>query len=189
MSMIQTNLKITLTRQQIKYSKLYEIAKKEQKVRLKRRITAIAMIAEGKLSREEIARQLKTDSDRIRVWLTRYNEQGLDGMKEKSGRGRKPTMTQRQETAFKRALKRSPRASGVSTNFWTGRAAKELLEQRGWFYGNLSGVYAIIHRLGFTLQTPAKQSLETDPVKERQFLIQLKRKKKEVSKSSIPGRR
>ena len=162
-----------LTRRQIKASELFKLAKKERNWRLKRRIKGVAMVAAGKLSREIIARRLKTDSDQVREWIRRYNESGLAGLKDKPGRGNKPTMTARQQKALGQALERSPREAAVNSNIWTGRAAQEYLARKGWFKGSLGGVYAIIHRLGFTLQRPNRQSLEADPKAAKRFLSQL----------------
>jgi transposase len=169
---------IILKFKQITASKLFELAAKERDRQLKRRILGIALSAEGRLSREAIAKQLKTDSDRIRAWIVRYNADGLDGLHDIPGRGDKPTMTARQEKALGKALERSPRDVGVNSNIWTGRAVQEFLTHRGWFECSLGGAYAIIHRLGFTLQRPNRQPLEAEPKAAKRFLRQLAGEKK-----------
>lgn len=173
-------MSITLTSKQISAQELFKLAKKERNRHLKRRILGIALSAEGRLSREAIAQQLKTDSDRVRAWIRRYNAGGIDGLRDRPGRGDKPTMTPRQEKALGRALRRSPRAAHVPSNLWTGRAVQELLAAKGWFEGSLSNVYVIIHRLGFTLQRPNRQPLEADPAKAAAFLRSVAGKKNAI---------
>ncbi len=141
----------------------------------------VALSAEGRLSREAIAKQLKTDSDRVRAWIVRYNKDDIDGLRDRPGRGDKPTMTARQEKALSQALERSPRSAKVNSNIWTGRAVQEFLAEKGWFECSLAGAYAIIHRLGFPLQRPTRQSLEAEPQAAQRFLRQLAGEKKAVS--------
>lgn len=180
---------ITLTSKRISAKELFSLATKERNRHLKRRLLGIALSAEGRLSREAIAKQLKTDSDRVRAWIERYNRDGIDGLRDRPGRGDRPTMTLRQEKALGKALERSPRIANVNSNIWTGRATREFLAKKGWFEGSLAGVYAIIHRLGFTLQRPNRQSLEADPKAAKRFLRQLAGEKKATSKSDLSGGR
>ena len=170
---------ITLTRHEFSPSELHALAKKERRPWIRRRIKAIAQIAEGAISREAIARHLYTDSDQVRLWLVRYNEEGLEGLHDKSGRGAKRTLTTRQEASLVKSLQKSPRASGITANLWTGRAVQEYLGKRRWFSCSIPESYVIIHRLGFTLQRPGRAPLEADPVKKQRFFRELHGKKRE----------
>lgn len=178
---------ITLKSKQVNIKEFWKLAKKERDPRLKRRITGIALVAEGKLSREAVAKRLKTDSDRIRAWIGRYNANGIDGLRDLPGRGDKPTMTPRQEKSLVKALERSPRKASINSNLWTGRAAQEFLAKKGWFEGSLGGVYAIIHRLGFTLQRPNREPLAADHNATKRFMRQLAGEKKAASESNLSG--
>lgn len=180
---------ITIISKQVTASELFKLAAKERSRQLKRRILGIALSAEGRLSREAIAKQLKTDSDRVRAWIHRYNQGGIDALRDRPGRGGKRTMTPTQEQALGKALERSPRSAKVNSNIWTGRAAREYLAKKGWFKGNLSSVYVIIHRLGFTLQRPSRQPLEAEPKAAKRFLRQLAGEKKAISTSNLSGGR
>ncbi len=172
---------ITLKSKQITATELFALAAKERNRRLKKRILGIALTREGRLTREAVAEQLKTDSDRLRAWIVRYNKGGIDGLRDLPGRGDKPTMTARQEQALSRALEHSPRDVGINSNIWTGRATQEYLAKKGWFECSIAGAYAIIHRLGFTLQRPTRQPLEADPKAQKRFMYQLAGKKKVLS--------
>jgi transposase len=124
---------ITLTRHKFSPPQLVDLARKEQRPWIRRRIRAIAMVSEKAMSREAIAQKLSTDSDQIRAWIARYNAEGLHGLEDRAGRGRKRTLTTRQETSLKKAMQCSPRKAGVATNLWTGRAVQEYLTKRQWF--------------------------------------------------------
>lgn len=180
---------ITLKFKQITAAELFALAAKERNRQLKRRIKGIALSAEGKLTREAIAKQLKTDSDRVRAWIVRYNKGGIDGLRDLPGRGDKPTMSPRREKALSKALAQSPRKVRINSNIWTGRAVQEFLAKKGWFDCSLAGAYAIIHRLGFTLQRPNRESLEADPKAAKRFMRQLAGEKKEISRCDLFGGR
>lgn len=180
---------ITIKSKRVTASELFKLVAKERNRQLKRRILGIALSTEGRLSREAIAKQLKTDSDRVRAWIRRYNKGGIDALRDRPGRGGKPTMSPKQEQAFGKALEHSPRKAKVNSNIWTGRAAQEYLAKKGWFEGNLSSVYVIIHRLGFTLQRPNRQPLEAEPKAAKRFLRQLAGEKKAISQSDFSSGR
>ena len=180
-------MSITLKSKQVNVKELRKLAKQERDPRLKRRLTGLALVAAGRLSREAIAKRLKTDSDCLRAWIERYNTGGIDGLKDLPGRGDKPTMTPRQEKSLGTALERSPRVVGINSNLWTGRAVQNFLAQKGWFDCSLSGAYAIIHRLGFTLQRPNRQPLAADPKAAKRFMRQLAGEKKTIPESGFPS--
>jgi len=180
---------ITLTRHEFSSSRLHGLASKEHRSWVRRRIKAIAMVSEGLISREAIAQKLGTDSDQIRIWIARYNREGLQGLKDASGRGRKRAITIKQEASLRKAMQCSPRKSGIATNLWTGRAVQEYLAKRRWFSCSIPEAYVIIHRLGFTLQRPGRTPTEADPKQERRFLKELRGKKRAVSPCGILGGR
>ena len=178
---------ITLTRHKFSSSRLHGLAGKEHRPWIRRRIKAIAMVSEGLMSREAIAQKLGTDSDQVRIWIARYNREGLQGLEDASGRGRKRAITIRQEASLYKAMQRSPRTSGVATNLWTGRAVQEYLTRRQWFSCSIPEAYVIIHRLGFTLQRPGRAPTEADPKQERRFLKELRGKKRTMSSCGVLG--
>ena len=171
------NTSITLTRHEFSSSKLFGLAKKERRPWIRRRIKAIAAVAQGNFSREAIARKFDTDSDQVRLWITRYNKKGLSGLLDKPGKGAKRALTSRREMALKRALNVTPRKAGIATNLWTGRAVQEYLNKRKWFSCSIPEAYVLIHRLGFTLQCPSRIPIEADPRAEKRFFKELREKK------------
>lgn len=168
---------ITLTRHEFSSSELFGLARKEHRPWVRRRIKAIAYVAQGKLSREAIARKVHTDSDQLRLWIKRYNKERIKGLLDKSGRGARRTLKPKQEKALKKAIQKSPKKSGISANLWTGRAVQEYLTKQQWFKCSLPEAYVLIHRLGFTLQRPGRIPTEADPKAEQEFLKELSGKK------------
>jgi transposase len=172
---------ITLTRHEFSSSELSGLAKKERRPWIRRRIQAIALVEAKTLSREAIAGKLGTDSDQVRLWIQRYNVKGLKGLEDNPGKGAKRRLSDRRETALKKALAKTPRLSGVETNLWSGRAVREYLKKRSWFSCSIAESYVLLHRLGFTLQRPGRIPIEADPKAEKRFLQELKGKKSGLS--------
>jgi len=172
---------ITLTRHEFSSSELLGLAGKERRPWIRRRIQAVASVEAGKLSREAVARKFGTDNDQVRLWITRYNTEGLRGLEDKSGRGAKRVLSQWQEESLKQALAKTPRKSGVQTNLWGGRAVQEYLKKRSWFSCSIAESYVLLHRLGFTLQRPGRNPQEADPKAETRFLKELRGKKSGAS--------
>ena len=169
---------ITLTRHELSASELRAVAKKEHRPWIRRRMKAIAAIMEGTMSREAVARTFATDSDQVRLWIGRYNTEGLNGLHDRPGKGAKRRLTPRQEASLKKSLQKSPQRSGIATNLWTGRAVQEYLLKRKWFSCSIPESYVIIHRLGFTLQRPGRTPLEADPRTKQRFFAELQEKKR-----------
>lgn len=172
---------ITLTRHEFSSSELLGLARKERRPWIRRRIQAMAAVEERALSREAIARKFGTDSDQVRLWIKRYNAEGLKGLEDKPGKGAKRRLTSKQETSLKKVLQKNPRKSGIQTNLWTGRAVQGYLKKRRWFSCSIPEAYVILHRLGFSLQRPGRSPIEADPRAEARFLRELRGKKSGIS--------
>lgn len=172
---------ITLTRHEFSSSELFGLAKKERRPWIRRRIQAIASVRAEKLSRERIARKYGTDSDQVRLWIKRYNANGIAGLEDQPGKGAKRRLSKRQEAALKRALGKSPEKSGIRTSLWSGRAVQEYLRKRSWFSCSIPETYVLLHRLGFTLQRPGRVPVEANPQAETLFLQELSEKKSKIS--------
>lgn len=170
---------ITLTRHEFSSSKLFGLAKKEHRPWIRRRIKAIAATEAGVLSREAVARKFHTDSDQVRRWIRRYNNEGIKGLEDRPGKGAKRVLTRKQEKVLKKAIGQSPQKSRISAGLWTGRAVQEYLNKQKWFNCSLPEAYVLIHRLGFTLQRPGRTPIEAELAAEKQFLRELSGKKRE----------
>jgi transposase len=57
-----------------------------------RRLLALAMVLEG-VSRADAATQNGMDRQTLRDWVRRYNDLGIEGLKSRSGSGRKPSLS------------------------------------------------------------------------------------------------
>ncbi len=119
-------MKITTNRR----LELLEAARTAQPAYVRTKALALVNLADGK-SVMEIAAMLRVSRQSIYCWQRRYLEEGLKGLKVRSGRGRK-AVADREEV--EKYLRQSPRRFGFDRTRWT-----------------LSGLAAVVPSLkGFT---------------------------------------
>jgi transposase len=104
----------------------------------------------------------------VQTWVARYNAEGLEGLKTRSGRGRKSPLTPDQEARLKERLDAGPLPEdGVCT--LRGRDVQRILEREFGQLRCLSAVYGMLHRLGFSSLVPRPQHPESDPAAQEDF--------------------
>lgn len=86
---MSTGLKVT--RLEHTASELRRLASKKQDAKQVRRLLALALVLEG-VSRSEAAAQNGMDRQTLRDWVLRYNNLGIEGLRSRSGAGRKPSL-------------------------------------------------------------------------------------------------
>src|SRR3954454_8497643 len=100
-------------------------------VRLRDRATIIAWSAEGWWV-SDIARIVRVTPQVVRKWITRFNAEGLDGLKDQPRSGRPATYTAEQIGEVLTAAPTKPGTLGLPFASWTlDRLAAYLAEERG----------------------------------------------------------
>lgn len=83
---------VEITRRDLSASGLRAVAARTPDARQARRILAIAMVLDGH-SRLVAARAGGMDRQTLRDWVHRYNGDGIDGLRNMGGAGRKPALS------------------------------------------------------------------------------------------------
>jgi transposase len=81
----------------------YLLAKKEKHARTRIRLLGLDHLKKGKTARET-AESLCVHENSVKRWLKSFSEQGLEGLKEGTGRGAKRKVPAEQEEAFRTAI-------------------------------------------------------------------------------------
>ena len=142
--------KLKLTESEIQA--LIELRNKGEPAYLRERATAILKIHEG-FSPHEVARRgllKKRDPDTVYAWLRRYREQGIGGLSNKPGRGRKPAFSPKSpeeaESELLVAIGQDPGGVNEHQTRWTLRSLGQVVP---WLEDlTLSGIHQIFSRLG-----------------------------------------
>jgi len=164
-----------ITRKDISADEMWEMYKREHDGRMKERYHCIAMMLNG-ATPGEVARLFHCSRNTTWEWAVAYNESGLEGLKRESPPGLKSRLSDEQKAVLKDDLKLNPRDLGYPFSIWTGKSFGYHIAQRyGIEYGERQ-VERLIKKMDFTLQRPAFVHPKADPVKQGQFVENLKKR-------------
>lgn len=117
------------------------------------RLHALLLVING-LSCQQVAGLLGEDTRTIQRWLTRFEEQGLDGLHNAKRTGARPTLTVRQMAEIRRYVLKNPGrlTSKSRLRRWDGKLLSEYLSSK---YGVVLGVRQC-QRLLTQMELPAR---------------------------------
>ena len=96
------------------------------------RCRAVLLKADG-LSAAKAGAQTEMSFVSVNAWVKRYKEEGIDGLKTRPGRGRKPIMDSSDEEAVRRAIEQDRQCVSKAKTAWeqaTGKDASEMTFKR-----------------------------------------------------------
>ncbi len=108
---------VELTRRDIPASDLRRFARQLETGREACRLLAITMVLEG-VSRSEASAANGMDVQTPRDWVLRYNADGVAGLRDRGGQGRRPALSADQLAALKAAVIEGPDAARDGVARW-----------------------------------------------------------------------
>jgi transposase len=138
-------------RDDIPAQELRRRARREGNGRVASRLLALANALDG-MARGEAARRAGMDRQTLRDWVIRFNEQGIDGLRDRPKSGR-PTWLDEGQMASLRALVlrgADPERDGVST--WRAKDLCRIVEARFGVAYSENGMLRRLHDLGLSWQ-------------------------------------
>ena len=139
---------------------LVQAARETNDARVGRRILAIRYMLAGH-SVDEAAGLFAIGRTQLYAWSRRYNEEGLAGLSDRPRPGTPPHLPAEDESAFRCLVLAGPPAeSGLSA--YRGEDVRQLLHDEFDATYSLSGVYALLHRLGLSNLVPRPQHPDSD---------------------------
>jgi len=144
----------------------------------------IVLLAKQGFNAPEISTLTGLSRRSVQFWVARYNSEGHDGLKNKTGRGRKPVLTPEEEAKLCERLDAQPKvADGVCT--LRGKDVQRILETEFGHVRSLNAVYALLHKLGYSSLVPRPINPQTDLASQEDFK-KTSRKNSLKSKQNIP---
>jgi len=144
--------------------KMYKI---ESNPRLARRIHGVYLANRGHTC-PEIMQIIGASRRAIQQWVQKYNNGGIEALKDKPRPGKPTTLPRHKEQQFCRRIASGPsKQDGVSS--LNGPAIKRLLEREFAVVYSLWGVYDLLHRLGYSCLCPRPQHEKADPKAQQEF--------------------
>ncbi len=140
---------------------LRALAHGERDPRVRCRLLALAYVQAGH-SAYEADELFGLTAVQIRQWIKRYNAEGIEGLSDRSRPGPRSRLAPAQYAAFLARLHAGPPPeSGLSA--WRGEDIRCLLAEEFGVDYSLSGVYALLHRLGQSSLVPRPSHPASDP--------------------------
>ena len=110
----------------------------------------------------EITADISLARRSVQQWVQRYNEEGLVGLQDRSGRGRKPPLSPAEEVLFRQRIEAEPQLSDEVCS-WRGVDCQRFLETQFGQQKSLSAMSWLLHRLGYEWLVPRPQHKKSDP--------------------------
>lgn len=147
----------------------------EDKYKIGLRLYAVYQVALGKPSRE-LEALYNTSFKQILNWVDRFENEGIDGLRDKDGRGRKPRLTPTQIQRLGELLDgESPTDHGYNTERWTGPLLIDWIGNEFGVQFRKAHIYNLIASLCFSYQKVRWTYPETDPAEQQAFKEALKK--------------
>jgi transposase len=163
---------------------LQKLVDREKRADIACRLRTVLLAKQG-FTAPEIAILIGLSRRSVQFWVARYNDEGLDGLKNKLGRGRKPAFTAEQESRLCQRLDTAPKTEdGVCS--LRGKDVQRILEVEFGKVRSLNAVYALPHKLGYSSLSPRPINPRSDPVAQDDFK-KSSRKNLRKSKESTPA--
>jgi transposase len=139
------------------------------------RLYAVYQVSIGQPSRK-LEELYNTSFKQITNWVHRFEKEGIDGLRDKPGRGRTARLNEVQRNRIADLLtKESPAGHGYNTATWTGPLLIEWIAKNYGLVYKKAHIYNIIKSLGFTYQKGRGLFPETDTQKQETFKAALKK--------------
>jgi len=125
------------------------------------RLAAAEMIGAGASDRE-IARHFRVSRMSVNRWRRALAAGGREALASKGAGGAKCKLAPAQVAGLERILDAGPAAAGYADQCWTlARVADQAWRRFGVEY-TLAGMDVLLHRIGWTVQIPARRAAERD---------------------------
>lgn len=143
------------------------------------RLYAVYQVSLGKPSRalEEL---YNTSFKQITNWVHQFEQEGIDGLRDKPGRGRKSQLSDEQYERLRQVMiNETPESHGFNTVTWTGPLLMEYIKNEFGITYKKAQIYNIIKSLEFTYQKGKGTYPESDQVAQENFSEALKKTNRE----------
>ncbi len=122
---------------------------------------AMTLLNQGR-RQSQVARQLDVTPAAVSQWVKARNEGGKEALRAKPHPGPRPKLNDRQLQRLEKLLQRGPRKHGYSTELWTLKRVTGVIERRFGVRYDPSGVWHVLHRMGWSCQKPERRARERD---------------------------
>ncbi len=159
---------VEITRRDMTPSELRAAAGRVKDGRVARRMLAIALVLEG-VDRKSAAESCGMDRQTLRDWVHRYNSEGLAGLANRGGGGRKPRLTPTQKAKLAAWVEAGPDPERDGVVRWRCVDLKRRIETEFGVQLHERTVGKYLSGLGFRRLSVRPQHPKNDPAAQEAF--------------------
>ena len=148
-------------------SALASLAERRKDARVERRIIALRQISLGRTA-QEAADVVGVSERTIREWVAAFNEEGTASLLYDKYKGAIPHLTAQQREELASAIRKAPPPK-MKIEVWRGWAVRQWVKERFGVEYCESGIYSVLHRLGFSSLMPRPVHPDSDPAIQEVF--------------------
>ena len=131
------------------------------------RLRVVLLAREGETA-VTIAHALGISRRAVQRWVTRYNAEGVDGLADRPRPGQPKHLLDEAIEGFRQRIEAGPLPQdGVCT--LRGRDIQTILQKEFGVIHSLSGVYVLLHRLGYSCLVPRPRHRKANPAAQEDF--------------------
>jgi len=150
---------------------------KDERYTIGIRLYAVYQVSVGQSTRK-LESLYNTSFKQICNWVHRFEESGIEGLKDKPKSGRKPRLSEENLNELSNVLQNNrPDEFGYNTATWNGPIIKEYIEKHYQVTYKKAQVYNLLKQLGFTYQKGKAKYPEADEQKRKEFKATIKKTK------------
>ena len=132
-------------------------------VRLRTRIQMILLAAEEQMSAPQIAKLVRMNEQTVRIWLKRFNAEGIIGLADEPRSGAPSRVTAQYTQRLLAIVRQRPRALEQPYSLWTLQRLADFLASELGLRFSIVTVARLLHTHGIVLSRPQHQVSSPDP--------------------------
>ncbi len=144
----------------MKSTVLDKVYNDERDVDVKERILLVRRVQSDKQHIELVAKELHKSRAWAYKWYKRYNDKGLEGLKDKPRSGRPPLVKHDLMIKIRKELE-------DSNTGWNFRQVMDIIQKRTGIKYHEVHIYRLLHKWGFVQKVPQKRFVKTATQEEK----------------------
>lgn len=145
-------IKHTINPEELKPQEIKKLLKSKEEYKIALRLQMVYLVAQGKSSRE-VAEIYQVSFKNVLNWVHRFEKDGIKGLKDKAGRGRKASLAVNDLNQIKHTiLKISPSEFGYTPKRWTGPLLLKWVNEEYETTFTATTIYKLLDKIGLEFQ-------------------------------------
>ena len=141
-------------------TELESLYKKEPAPYVKERLLLVLRVECGDMVPARVARELHRSRTWASDWLARYDNEGVDGLRDRPKSGRPPQLSLKVVLMIRKRLTESRQG-------WTTKQVNDIIVQEGGIKYHYVHIYRLLHKWGFKQKVPRKVHVNTASKEEK----------------------